>query len=192
AGPCCAPLLAQMKALQAENARLHRLTVTDELTGTYNRRYFTERLQTVLIERPRAGAMALCLFDLDPFKDINDAHGHHAGDGVLRAVALVAQERLQRSDDCLCRLGGDEFAAIYSALSPSQALHHAQLILDGIRQLTLSHSADIPAIVTASFGVVWLDTHSELNGDQVYAAADRALYRAKQAGRNQIGVAHWQ
>lgn len=188
---CCERLQAQLLDLQAENDRLRRLTITDELTGTYNRRFFAEKLRAALIQRPRAGALALCLFDIDNFKDINDAHGHYAGDGVLRAVCLVAQEKLQRSDDCLCRLGGDEFAAIYSALSPSQALEHAQQILDAIRQLQLPHGGT-PGIVTASFGVVWLDAHSELSSDQIYAAADRALYRAKQAGRNQIGVAHWQ
>jgi len=190
--PCCERLQARLHELQIENERLRRLAITDELTGTYNRRYFSERLHAVLVDRPRTGALALCLFDIDNFKDINDAHGHYAGDGVLRAVALVAQEKLQRADDCLFRLGGDEFAAIYSALSPSQALEHAQQILDAVRGLKRSHCASMPGIVTASLGVVWLDAHSELSGEQVYAAADRALYRAKQAGRNQISVAHWQ
>jgi len=193
-GAVCERLQARVRDLEVENEKLRRLALTDELTGTYNRRYFHDRLRTVLVERPRSGALALCLFDIDNFKDINDAHGHYAGDGVLRAVSLVAQDKLQRTDDCLCRLGGDEFAAIYTALSPSQAVEHAQQILDGIRLLKLppAGAGARPGIVTASFGVVWLDAYSALDCDQVYAAADQALYRAKQAGRNQIGIAHLQ
>ena len=179
-------LQAQVDTLELENARLRRLALTDDLTGAYNRRYFATMLRDALRERVRGGGLALCLFDIDNFKTINDRHGHFAGDYLLRRVALAARRCMRRTSDDLCRVGGDEFAAVLSAPSASAALAQAQRVLDAIRAIAPLDTPHGPRHVTATFGLAWIAPGVSLTWEQAYSDADRALYRAKQAGKNRL------
>jgi len=184
-------LRTRLRALESENARLRRLVMLDDLTGAYNRRYFAVELASALQVRARQGGFALCLFDVDDFKRINDAHGHSAGDSLLRAISLTVGQRLRRSGDKLCRLGGDEFASIFSAATPQAALEQASNLLAAIRSLPALEAGPAAGTVTATFGVAWVtaQSHTHAAWDQAYMAADRALYRAKRAGKNQVVLA---
>ncbi|CCN17547.1 hypothetical protein BN114_1535 [Bordetella bronchiseptica MO211] len=168
-------LQAQVDTLELENARLRRLALTDDLTGAYNRRYFATMLRDALRERVRGGGLALCLFDI-PF----------AGDYLLRRVALAARRCMRRTSDDLCRVGGDEFAAVLSAPSASAALAQAQRVLDAIRAIAPLDTPHGPRHVTATFGLAWIAPGVSLTWEQAYSDADRALYRAKQAGKNRL------
>ncbi|MEJ2894476.1 GGDEF domain-containing protein [Bordetella avium] len=179
-----APQYRQLQALQIENRRLRRLVITDELTGIFNRRYFTGRLQEALQAHQRGNGVALCLFDLDNFKTVNDSLGHAAGDRLLQAVARTVETQLRRTDDCVCRIGGDEFATIFSANSPDKALEQAKQLLDSIRNVQVQGIKRI----SATFGLIWLPPGASQDWQQAYASADSVLCRAKQKGKGGIMI----
>jgi diguanylate cyclase (GGDEF)-like protein len=155
---------------------------SDPLTGIANRRAFYDSGESLLRYARRYGRpVALLLFDLDMFKHINDTFGHQTGDRVLCAFACTAATAL-RPSDILGRLGGEEFACLLSGLGPPQAMRVAERIrADFAARATTAHGA--PA--TVSVGVA---TTADVDGDldALIAAADRALYRAKAAGRNRV------
>ncbi len=158
----------------------------DELTGLYNRRYLNLRLQEELARGRRSGeGAALLLLDLDHFKDINDTLGHLAGDDALRTVS----ERLRnlcRGSDLLFRYGGDEFVVVCPGASETEALGLAARLCEGIAELGLESAAGVK--VTLSVGVS-LATAAVRGPQGLLEAADRALYRAKAAGRSRAEVA---
>src|SRR5690606_15336010 len=108
-----AAMVSRIKQLEAENRRLRHLSITDELTGAYNRRHFrasfTELVHAQDSPLPRTTAIALCLFDIDHFKAYNDAFGHPMGDAALRSISVAVAALLRRDSDRLFRFGGDEF-----------------------------------------------------------------------------------
>jgi diguanylate cyclase (GGDEF)-like protein len=116
------------------------------------------------------------ILDLDGFKDINDQHGHQAGDALLKTVAHALRERLRRSD-FLARLGGDEFAVILPHADAGAAAAVAELLLAAVRQAGC-------APLSASCGISLYDSRAD-NVDAVLDAADHAMYQAKASGRNQ-------
>ena len=175
---------ARLRALELENQRLRRLVVTDDLTGAYNRRYFSDMIRAALKKRPREGAVALCLLDVDDFKAVNDRHGHRAGDEVLRRLSRV----LRREGDALCRLGGDEFAAVMIVNSKSSAKAHASRLLEAVRTIEPMLTAAGPLRITVTAGVAWVGPDTDANWKQMFEDADKALYRAKQAGKNCVVV----
>lgn len=156
---------------ESEAERLGELAHFDELTSAANRRRFDERL---LVEQARAGRagddMSVCILDLDHFKAYNDAHGHPAGDELLRRVA-GAWAGVLRPDSLLARLGGEEFGLIL----PSAAAHDAEIVIDRLRRVT-------PEEITFSAGIATWDGEEPIVA--VVARADVALYRAKATGRD--------
>ncbi|HEY7872932.1 MAG TPA: diguanylate cyclase [Rudaea sp.] len=160
---------------------LNELARTDMLTGLSNRRDFDERLEQGLARRKAAPqALALMLIDLDRFKEINDTLGHLAGDTVLKAVAARLREAAF-DIDVLARLGGDEFAIL---LGDAGAAESAELLA---ARLKVAMSRPIPIIgsavtVTLSIGIAYC--HGELSARDLTHLADRALYEAKESGRN--------
>jgi diguanylate cyclase (GGDEF)-like protein len=165
---------------------LRREAHSDPLTGIANRRSFYDSGENLLRYVRQSGRpVALLLFDLDMFKHINDTFGHQTGDRVLCAFACTAATAL-RPSDILGRLGGEEFACLLPGLGAKQAMRVAERIrADFAARVTAVHGA--PA--TVSVGVA---TTSDANGDldALIAAADRALYRVKDAGRNRVEQAH--
>lgn len=165
--------------LRAANQRLDELAGSDQLTGAYNRHRFLElaRRESDLAQ-DRSTCMAL--LDLDHFKDINDAHGHPAGDTVLREVIAVIR-RLCRRDDLVGRYGGEEFLLCFPATALDQALARAEQIRAAVADAAIDH-AGRHIHVTVSIGVAQLLRGENL--DQWLARADAALYKAKREGRN--------
>jgi diguanylate cyclase (GGDEF)-like protein len=182
--------LAAQAAIALENARLHAIVqqqaITDELTELANRRRFMERLDTELRRAERFDEpLALVFADLDDFKRVNDLYGHHVGDSVLRAFADVIRRRV-RVIDLAARLGGEEFAILLIETD----LDGAEALAENLRSAVASMEVRIvggpPVRVTASFGVS--DYPSARGAEDLMAAADLALYRAKREGKNTVRV----
>ena len=183
-------LQAQIRVLEAENRRLRKLVVVDDLTNAFNRRHFQETFRSLLRVRPQGYSLALCLFDIDNFKTCNDAYGHLQGDRILREVAEAVTGALRRTSDRLFRLGGDEFGVLFWASSPVRALEAVNAMSQAIRLLEVPHAGAGHAGVTASFGVVWRDIQvsAQMDPQRMYAAADTALYEAKKSGRDCVRI----
>jgi two-component system, cell cycle response regulator len=176
----------EKKRLQEANEHLlHQLEAlgrTDGLTGVANRRAFDEALEKETLRARRYKQdLGLVLLDIDHFKKINDAYGHPGGDEVLRWFARTAAGAL-REGDVLYRYGGEEFAAIL----PETGLHDATQVAERFRK-AVQQAASAPN-VTISIGVACYPEHGATS-DQLIAAADAALYRAKDAGKNCVKVA---
>lgn len=171
------------------STQLHRIARTDPLTQVLNRRGFTEAASAALIEAARRKQPACVIqFDLDHFKTINDNFGHGEGDAVLRAVAACARS-LQRESDVLARLGGEEFVMVIPGLDAQGALMRAERLRSAIAALDV---LPMGTRISASFGIASVEQGAEdvteaLEG--ALDAADRALYRAKEAGRNRSCLA---
>ena len=173
-------------ALGLETARLFRLAVTDGLTGLYVRRYFDLRLNEELGRINRyGGQVAILLMDLDHFKKINDTHGHIFGDEVLKRTAIALTKAARRKIDIVCRYGGDEMIIIL----PGTDEDGARDLGERIRQNMASQMPKGPVgpvQVTISGGVASVSGPTDLSAQDLFAQADRALYLAKQSGRNRI------
>ena len=166
----------------------HRdLAAHDGLTGLFNRRAFDDYLARAIAREDRQGGrFALLLLDLDHFKKLNDTYGHPAGDAALVAAAHLL-ERMLRKGDLAARYGGEEFAAILPGSDEAGALKMAERVRQALeRERPVFEGARLA--VTASFGAaVWPDDGRDAAA--LLAAADRALYAAKQAGRNRVAAA---
>jgi len=178
--------LASHAVVALENARLHamveRQALVDSLTGLANRRASAEALQAELARAGRLGTpLSVVLVDLDGFKDVNDAHGHAVGDEVLRAFADVLRETL-RDSDIAGRWGGEEFLLLLPGADEDGAVHLAERVRTGLSSRAIPGAPGLR--VTASFGVA--EHRSESESQQLVAAADEALYRAKRAGKDRI------
>ena len=156
---------------------------TDFLTGISNRRAFNVDAQRSL-DSP-AGRHALLLCDLDYFKSVNDAHGHAAGDAVLKLFCRVARVHLAKGD-LLARLGGEEFAILLPDCEATAAVRHAEAIRAHFQEAALALEGR-PIAVTVSIGIATTEGVGAL--DRMMEAADEMLYRAKAAGRNRVTVA---
>src|SRR6266511_2323654 len=176
-GPLIAISLYQRSTHRA--LRAMRLALTDPLTGLGNHRHFHERLQRELVAAEEAGQpLSLCLIDVDDFKNINDNHGHPAGDRVLSQVAL----RLRQGGEAF-RLGGDEFAVLLPEHDEPTALDTATSIVDRLRSMELEHEERI----TVSAGVATFPVQG-VGRDELIRLADSALYWAKEHGKNRVRV----
>jgi diguanylate cyclase (GGDEF)-like protein/PAS domain S-box-containing protein len=173
--------ITQRRALEQE---MRRLATTDSLTGLVNRRVFLAQVARELERFQRyARPVALLMLDLDSFKRINDARGHAAGDSVLQHFADIARQSL-RKIDVLGRLGGEEFAALLPGTDAAGAVQLAERL----RQAVAEQPAEIEGgslAYTVSVGVTWFAS-GDSNADSILARADRALYRAKDNGRNRV------
>lgn len=184
-----AELHQTVRLLEAANAQLETLSLEDELTGIANRRYFERALTDEWNRaRRREHYLALILLDLDHFKDLNDRLGHQAGDECLRQLGAFLQETIRRSGEVVARYGGEEFAILLPGASASAAERVAETLRAGIERLAVSKGTDT-SCVTASCGVAAMIPASGVTGDDLVASADRALYEAKNSGRNCVRVA---
>jgi diguanylate cyclase (GGDEF)-like protein/PAS domain S-box-containing protein len=161
-------------------------SVTDELTGLKNRRYFNIRFTE---EQKRAHrdqrVMTLLLADVDRFKEYNDTYGHPQGDVVLKAVADCMHGALHRAGDLSFRIGGDEFACLFTSSGPDESMALAEQIRADMASRLIPHQCNLPTgHVTLSLGLAFIAPDSELGQCEIYEQADQALYRAKRSGRN--------
>ena len=171
------------------DARAARLdSVTDELTGLHNRRYynirFTEEQQRARRDRR---TLTLLLADIDRFKEYNDTYGHPQGDAVLQAVAACMRQTLHRSGDLCFRIGGDEFACLFSSSGEQESLALAEQLRACMAGRQMPHAGNPPTQhVTLSLGLAFIAPDAMLTQEEIYRQADQALYRAKHRGRNTV------
>ncbi len=180
-----------MRRLHAAQAAIAELAVTDGLTGLSNRRHFFERFDEEIDRARRYGSnLSLLMLDIDHFKQVNDTYGHPAGDMVLAEVARLLNANI-RTSDIIGRYGGEEFAILIPAMSVSEAAQAAEKLRVVIEVNDIALEGP-PLNVTISAGVADIssvieDTKASPK-DALIRAADRALYRAKNEGRNRVVV----
>lgn len=177
-------LLMAIDRLRAEVADL---AMFDDLTGAANRRQFLARLDEECARSGRSGeAFALLMIDLDEFKEVNDNHGHAAGDECLRRFTRAAESRL-RTGDLLARMGGDEFCVVLPSTTLREGAMVARHILEACQGEAIQGNG-ISLGLSASIGVAQWRPEIGLHAERLIAAADRALYTAKKDGKNGYAV----
>jgi diguanylate cyclase (GGDEF)-like protein len=170
--------------IQTSSARLKEFSFKDEVTGLYNRRFFSIRLEEEVSRYRRFNhPVSVVLLDLDGFKAVNDELGHAAGDETLRGVADVIM-RNSRGINVICRYGGDEFAILLVETSKTGA----RLYADRIRYVLPGHRFSHGRRITASFGIASVPEDVAPQADELIRAADEALCAAKRAGKNRVSV----
>ncbi len=176
--------------LEDANARLEELSQRDPLTGLANRRFMDERATALLEEAAREGdEVSLLVVDVDRFKSFNDLYGHQEGDRCLQGMAALMADRFGRPADLVARWGGEEFVLLLSGAG--RAL--GQVLAEELRRLVeaeaIPHAGSSTGVVTVSIGVATMVPRGAGDLDALLRRADRALYRAKEAGRNRVEVA---
>jgi diguanylate cyclase (GGDEF)-like protein len=176
-----------LEEVDAQREMIRQLATLDELTGVPTLRLATDRLEQAMLGAIRSGGKVAVLFiDLDGFKGINDAHGHDAGDAVLKSVAQRFRQ-VVRADDTIARRGGDEFLAILKDVEGAQSAQAlAQRILDALAVPTAHGEKALR--VGASIGIAIFPEHA-VTADDMLRAGDAAMYEAKRSGTNQVRLA---
>lgn len=167
---------------------LRQQSIRDPLTGLYNRRFLEEYLVHERVRATRKNRpLSVIMLDIDHFKRFNDTFGHDAGDAILRRMGLVLQGNV-RGSDIACRIGGEEFALLLPEAPLPIAYQRAENILDTVRRLQIKHRGQVLGAITVSLGVAAFPKHGE-TPEALIRAADRALYQAKEGGRNKLASA---
>jgi len=185
-------VFAEYMALAISNLKLRdtlrQQSIRDPLTGLFNRRYLEETL-VIEIERAKRnnGPFSVMMLDLDHFKRFNDTHGHDAGDAVLGALGKFPQHHV-RGGDIACRYGGEEFTLILPGASLEGAQKRAEQLCTGVKLLAVDFKGQSLGPLTLSVGVATFPNHGE-SAEIVLQAADAALYKAKNEGRDRVAAA---
>lgn len=179
-------LQTQLAEIQALQVQLREQSIRDPLTRLFNRRYLQETLERELASAQRDHtALAVILLDIDRFKQINDAHGHQAGDLMLQSLADLLWNQT-RQMDVACRYGGEEFVVVMPVASLDAARSRAEQLRAHVEQLRVEYDT-LCLQTTLSLGVAAFPQHGATS-DELLRAADDALYAAKAAGRNRVVV----
>lgn len=177
------------KSLQDANEKIMTLSITDSLTGCYNKRYLEEYLPGEIKRAKRYGhPLSIIMSDIDYFKRINDTHGHLAGDHVLRGFAKRLEESIREGVDWIARYGGEEFLIVLPHTDLSKACLLAERLRAEICRLPFP-AGDKDLNVAASFGVTGFDSETSkdlITQDVLIHQADMYLYQSKEAGRNRV------
>lgn len=175
-------------ALQEAYQELERLATVDSLTQVANRRRFDEHLiQEWNRLRRDQNPLSLILCDIDWFKLYNDTYGHQLGDNCLRAVSGAIRRNVRRPADLVARYGGEEFGIILPDTKAEDAVHVANMIREEVQQLKINHdTSPVSQYVTLSLGVACVVPCQESSPEALIEAADKALYEAKDKGRNTV------
>ena len=187
-----ATLVAERIALALSNLqlrdKLRDQAIRDPLTAMYNRRYFEETASRELLRAGEHGfSVGVVMIDVDHFKRFNDSYGHEAGDAVLQRVGLVLQSHT-RVEDVVCRYGGEEFVMLLPGLPADAIAGRAEELRQAVHELVVRFHGETLATITVSCGVSAFPDQGR-TCTELIDAADHALYRAKQAGRNRVEIA---
>jgi diguanylate cyclase (GGDEF)-like protein len=170
--------------------RLKELSGTDELSGLANRRTLNKFLNNQWRQLMRSQSpLTVVMCDIDFFKNYNDTQGHQAGDLVIQRVSDILKQNANRPGDLVARYGGEEFTVVLSGTDSAGGKVVAEQMRQGVKKARIAHGGNIGPWVTLSLGVCTLIPSNRLTPADLMAAADRALYQAKEAGRNRVVVA---
>jgi diguanylate cyclase (GGDEF)-like protein len=174
------------KMLLSHSETLKRDATTDSLTGIYNRRFFDEHYKISLGQAIRQKLpLSLFMIDIDYFKQYNDHYGHPAGDKILIKVAAALKSKIARSSDMLARYGGEEFVMVLPNMNENNSLQFAEKLIAAVSSLALPHvQSKDGANISISVGVSTYNPTKHREASSLVIAADTALYKAKQNGRN--------
>jgi diguanylate cyclase (GGDEF)-like protein len=177
-------VLANLRVREA----LRSQSIRDPLTGLFNRRFMEESLEREVRRAARNDeGVALLMLDLDHFKLFNDTFGHQAGDMLLRGVGNFLSQGA-RGQDVACRYGGEEFLLVLAGASIDAACKRAELLREDLKQLAVRHAGQVLGRITVSIGVSAFPGHGA-TVEELVRVADKALYRAKEEGRDRVVVA---
>jgi two-component system cell cycle response regulator len=175
------------RSLRAANEENRRLSVTDALTGAYNRRHLMEQVPTEIDRSARySHPLSILMCDVDHFKKINDTYGHQAGDEVLKCVVAMLRQKI-RTVDWVARYGGEEFVIVLPETEFTNAVKVAETLRAALSELVIEFE-NTKLTVTASFGVTGWDSKVPLEGsvDAMVARCDACVYESKAGGRNRV------
>lgn len=175
------------KMLRSHSEVLKKDATTDSLTGLYNRRFFDEHYKIALGQAIRQKhPLSIFMIDIDYFKQYNDYYGHPAGDKILIKVAAALKAQISRSSDMLARYGGEEFVLVLPNMAAENGLQFANKLIAAITDLQLPHlKSKTNQVISISIGLSTYDPNQHREVSALVDAADTALYKAKQQGRNQ-------
>jgi diguanylate cyclase (GGDEF)-like protein len=177
-------LSRQLAEIESLHETLKEQAIRDPLTGLYNLRFLTESMKREIAQAIRANtSLSVVLIDIDHFKDFNDTYGHKAGDEVLQALGKMLRTQT-RAGDIACRYGGEEFMVIMPSASPEEALKRADEWRKTFESTQINNKGMLLS-ATFSAGVATFPVHGSTD-DEIWRAADNALYSAKSAGRNRV------
>jgi len=176
--------------LQDENEKLEHMTLEDPLTQLYNRRYFEMHLEKEWRRAVREKlTLTLIVVDVDYFKLFNDTYGHAEGDECLKTIAEELKRSLHRPSDVIARIGGEEFVALLPEIDEQGALTVAKAMQDKLKKAAIVHATSpVSDYVTVSIGIASAVPGEGVTALGLFKAADKALYKAKTKGRNQLVV----
>ncbi len=168
--------------------RIEEISRHDSMTNIYNRRYFDEIFpKQINISSRNNLLLVFAMIDIDKFKDYNDTYGHQEGDNTLIKVAKVLSQTMKRSSDYAFRIGGEEFGLLFNTKDEKDALKIVENIKQKVENLKIEHSKNKASkYVTISIGVKIINPDCKATVEELYASADKALYEAKETGRNKI------
>ncbi|MDH5464906.1 MAG: diguanylate cyclase, partial [Thiovulaceae bacterium] len=170
---------------------LHRESITDGLTGLFNRRYFDQIFPTELKRAKREHQqVAFMMLDIDHFKKYNDTYGHQAGDDAIQAVAQHLHHYFKRTGDLIFRLGGEEFGVFMHSQKFEAIEQLCKEMLQGMEKLNIEHkSSDVKSYLTLSVGVTFISKiEDDIDIKKLYKQTDAQLYTSKESGRNQATI----
>ena len=176
------------KELKDINIKLHKLSITDQLTGLYNRRYFEEIFNRELQKCKRAKTyINVILFDIDYFKKLNDTYGHDVGDKALKKVSNCLKKYIKRGTDYIFRIGGEEFAIIVTNENLENLINITKILQKELKKLAIiNENSTVSKYLTISGGLVSLIPSLEDTIDTIMKKADERLYEAKEKGRDRF------
>jgi diguanylate cyclase (GGDEF)-like protein len=180
-------LLETNQQLKQLNDEFRLLSITDPLTGLFNRRHFDELMETEVGMSNRHGdPNSILLIDIDFFKAINDTYGHYVGDLVLKSMTNILQENIRRTD-AICRIGGEEFAILCKRADKAGAMELAEKLRAAIEATPMAPEADEELMITVSIGVASVPYQAtNTTPKQLYKDVDTAMYYSKNNGRNLV------
>ncbi len=182
-------ILELERSLREANEQIKRLSITDPLTGCYNRGYLMEHLPKEIKRAVRyLHPLSIAMTDIDHFKNVNDTYGHQAGDAVLRSFVELIRSSIRDGVDWVARYGGEEFVIVIPETELKCAEKMAERLRRKIETTEISIGNDRRIKITASFGVVCFDPKEkkEMSTDKLIKEADKMLYEAKNEGRNRV------
>jgi diguanylate cyclase (GGDEF)-like protein len=180
-------LALQRASLRERTHRLEQLVAIDPLTGVANRRAFDNTIEREWARAMRAQRpLAVAMLDIDHFKLYNDSYGHREGDVCLQKIAQVCSASIVRASDLFARYGGEEFAVVLGDADPIAGIVVAERVRAAVEALAIPHSEKEGGIVTVSIGVASMFPERSLKSGELVERADKALYQAKDGGRNRV------